>query len=369
MAALYILGHIYPEKTGGMEIFNYYFLKQQSENSQDVVYYLSSCSIDNLRSVNIPMSIKKPIRLFYGIQLFRTIFRLRKRIRYVYLSYAPVSWVIPFVISVACSIFNVPYIITIHSGESPMRRFMYPYRIFFKKAYAVVGVSETICAEYGKFFRIKKLLFIPPLIPFENQFGKKQEIREQLGITPDEHMLLFVGALSDIKNPGTVIRAFKQLGHELIESNKLKLVFAGNGELMDTLKEEVVANKLEKYVSFVGTISRDQMPLYYVAADFYITASDYEGTSIALLEAMFHRLPIIAADAPGLNRMIKHNCNGLLFKPKDENALANTINRLLDDPEFAKLLGQQAGRDYLQNYSYQGMINDYETLFSAAKNL
>ena len=46
------------------------------------------------------------------------------------------------------------------------------------------------------------------------------------------------------------------------------------------------------------------IPDYYKTADFYIISSDYEGTSLSLLEAMFNKLAIIASDAPGINRML-----------------------------------------------------------------
>ncbi|HVY53290.1 MAG TPA: glycosyltransferase family 4 protein, partial [Gammaproteobacteria bacterium] len=205
---------------------------------------------------------------------------------------------------------------------------------------------------------------IPPLIPFDDPIEERLALRKQLGLDPGDRIFLFVGALTVIKNPSTVIRAFRKLGYDFIQSKKLKVVFLGDGELMDSLSKEIAADQLENYFLLKGSVARNQVPMYYKAADFYITASDYEGTSIALLEAMFHRLPIIAADAPGLNRMIKHNSNGILFKPKDENSLADAISRLLVDPKFANTLGLQASQDYLQDYSFKAMMTEYEKLFS-----
>jgi glycosyltransferase involved in cell wall biosynthesis len=73
-----------------------------------------------------------------------------------------------------------------------------------------------------------------------------------------------------------------------------------------------------------------------------------EGLPKVLLEAAACNKPIIATNVPGCKEIVRHEVNGLLIPPKDEVALAEAIRRLLDNPEFAKQLGEN-GREIVKN--------------------
>ena len=73
-----------------------------------------------------------------------------------------------------------------------------------------------------------------------------------------------------------------------------------------------------------------------------------EGLPKVLLEAAACSKPIISTNVPGCKEIVRHEVNGLLIPPKDEVALAESIRRLLDNPEFAKQLGEN-GREIVKN--------------------
>jgi glycosyltransferase involved in cell wall biosynthesis len=73
-----------------------------------------------------------------------------------------------------------------------------------------------------------------------------------------------------------------------------------------------------------------------------------EGLPKVLLEAAACSKPIISTNVPGCKEIVRHEVNGLLIPPKDEVALAEAIRRLLDNPEFAKQLGEN-GREIVKN--------------------
>lgn len=81
-----------------------------------------------------------------------------------------------------------------------------------------------------------------------------------------------------------------------------------------TLEDYVNRNNLSERVRFLGIIPNDKVCDIFSLTDIYIIASDFEGTSISLLEAMFNAKPIIASNVPGLNDMIFSGENGLLFE-------------------------------------------------------
>ncbi len=75
-------------------------------------------------------------------------------------------------------------------------------------------------------------------------------------------------------------------------------------------------------------------------------SSDYEGMPNAMLEAMALGLPVVATDCPpgGPRMVIEHEKNGLLVPIRDEMALADAINRLIEDRDLAVRLGAEAAK-------------------------
>ena len=71
-----------------------------------------------------------------------------------------------------------------------------------------------------------------------------------------------------------------------------------------------------------------------------MTSSCYEGFPMVLLEAMAHKLPIIAPDLAGNPEIIEENVNGLLFQPGSERSLITVIKKLWNDHELAERISK-----------------------------
>ncbi len=363
-SGLYIFGNLYPYLTGGMEIFNYYFLKHQLKNVNNKVYYLSHDMIEESEQNFVPLKKVWPVRLFYPFQFFFAVKKLKSELDYAYISFAEQSWIISFSQSLILRHFKIPYIITIHWGKEPAWKFKYPFEYFFTNAHSVIGVSDPVCKAYKKVLGEKDVLFIPPLIPFEAFSKTKSEAKKKLGYNNEENIILFVGTLKPMKNPHIILQAVQLIEPTFLTANKIRLLFAGTGEMLDHLKTTTKKLQLTEFVRFDGLISRENIPSYYKAADCYIISSDYEGTSVSLLEAMFNRLPIIASDSPGINSMLRNNHNALLYKTNDTHKLAQNIKHIFSDTILAESLAENAYLDYEKNYSYEVMMKQYSAIFS-----
>jgi glycosyltransferase involved in cell wall biosynthesis len=365
LSGLYVLGSLYPHVTGGMEIFNYYFLNNRLENAADEIYYLGQEKTDSKNGNFVPLKKLWPTRLFYPVQFFFAVSRLRKQLDYVYICYAEQSWIIPYSQSVILRFFKIPYIVTNHWGKEPDWKFKYPYVYYFRHAHAVIGVSEPICSAFKKVIPDQDFQYIPPLIPFQRALKSKPESKAQLGYDDQEKILLFVGSLKGMKNPDKIVEAFRIIGSPWLHDHNMRLVLVGKGEMENELRRKIEQGGLDKYVRMPGLVSRELIPDYYNAADVYIISSDYEGTSLSLLEAMFNRLAIIASDAPGINRMLTHEYNALLYDTVSAGQLAGTIKRIFSDPELANRLSEMAAAEFNRQFSYESMIEKYMAIFSS----
>jgi glycosyltransferase involved in cell wall biosynthesis len=363
---LYVLGSLYPDVTGGMEIFNYYFLNYQLKESEDSIFYLGEKRADNIKGNFIFFKKRWPVRIFYPLQFFMAVYRLRKKISYAYISYAEQSWIIAFSNGFILRLFKIPYIITIHWGKNPDWKFKYPFVYYFRHAHSVIGVSEPVCFAFKKIIPDQDFQYIPPLIPFIQSHKSKNDLKRQLGFQSDEKILLFVGSLKAMKNPDKIIEAFRLIGPVYLQEHKIRLILAGTGEMEIELRGRIENYQLDKYIRMEGLVSRENIPDYYKAADAYIISSDYEGTSLSLLEAMYNRLAIIGSDAPGINKMLIREQNALLYETQNSDQLAESIKRIFSDQQLAKELGDRAFKDFDHQYSYSSMINKYQAIFSSA---
>jgi len=87
-----------------------------------------------------------------------------------------------------------------------------------------------------------------------------------------------------------------------------------------------------------------------------------------LLEAMACEIPVVGSDVLGINEVVKHNENGLLFPIHDEEMLTNNLRSLLINDALRKTMGGN-GRLYVEkNYDLEREIRDYDALFQHLKH-
>lgn len=159
-----------------------------------------------------------------------------------------------------------------------------------------------------------------------------------------EKAVVHSGRLVDFKNQLLLIRAFVRV-HEKHPDYVLKIYgpdsFDGTKEQLEALIEEKDA---EHYVFLMGASAQLEKDMIDGAVAAF--SSDYEGMPNAMLEAMALGLPVVATDCPpgGPRMVIENGKNGLLVPVRDELALAEAINRLIEDRALAVRLGAEAAK-------------------------
>lgn len=150
------------------------------------------------------------------------------------------------------------------------------------------------------------------------------------------------GRLVDFKNQPMLVRAFANV-HKRHPDYDLKIYggdsFDGTKEILEELIAELQA---QDYIHLMG--ASDNLEKELVDAALFAFTSDWEGLPNALMEAMALGLPIVATDCPcgGPRTIMTNEVNGLLIPIKNQKALENGINRLIEDRELAERLGMEA---------------------------
>ncbi len=153
---------------------------------------------------------------------------------------------------------------------------------------------------------------------------------------PDEFRLLSVSRLVEKKGIDTLVRAVARL---VAEGRHVSLTVAGEGPLRKHLTRLVRRLELSDQVHLPGAMTQDALGRLYqrgvgafalpcrVAED-----GDRDGIPVALMEAMARAVPVVSTPVSGIPELISHQVHGLLVPPNDDQALANALATLMDDP-------------------------------------
>jgi glycosyltransferase involved in cell wall biosynthesis len=167
-------------------------------------------------------------------------------------------------------------------------------------------------------------------------------LRESLSIPADAVVAAFVATLDrahHFKRLDLAIQALAQSGDD-----RLHLLVAGGGELLERYRSDAVAAGVGARVHFLGSVPHPQLPGVLRAADlFLLTTEPPESFGIVVIEAMACGLPAIASDYPGVRAVVNEGETGLLVPRGDAGAVAAAMNRLAADPAERARMGA-AGR-------------------------
>ncbi|MBI1278363.1 MAG: glycosyltransferase [Anaerolineaceae bacterium] len=167
------------------------------------------------------------------------------------------------------------------------------------------------------------------------------EARKQLNL-PDAPTIVTAARLTAWKGVDHLITALGRIPD-------VRLMVAGEGELLESLKAQAAANGVSDRVSFLGKISRDKLAVYMKAADYLALYSGYEGLSHTLLESLLAGTPVIASDKGGNPEVVRHNVNGLLVPYVDVEALTASLEAAFRPGERERLAANsQTGMERFQ---------------------
>jgi glycosyltransferase involved in cell wall biosynthesis len=185
----------------------------------------------------------------------------------------------------------------------------------------------------------------------------RQRGRLKLGLGDKHFVIAFFGYLYRTKGIEFLLQAFSLVRQK---KNEVKLLFIGGKvgldvegssdyfEHMQSLAKELGLND---DVLWTGPVKSDQEEgsMYLYAADIavlpFLQGVQLNNSSLASIAA--HELPIIATRGPLMDSVFVHGRNILLSEPKDAQAIANHILRLMDDPSLMATL--KAGVRHLTN--------------------
>ncbi len=218
--------------------------------------------------------------------------------------------------------------------------------------------------------------FLNDLVPGENVDEKTHIVH--CGLSPDDFappdskpandvpVLLFVAQLVERKGTPVLVEACKILTER---GAKFKCVIIGDGPQKMLVEQLVERHALQKVIELTGAVFQERLKEYLEQADVFVlpcvTASnnDVDGVPVSLMEAMAMEIATVSTRVSGIPELIQDNVSGLLVPEQDAEALADALQRLLEDDELCLRLGKAGRQKVLREFNIDKSTAQLAVLF------
>ena len=178
-------------------------------------------------------------------------------------------------------------------------------------------------------------------------------VREELRLGKDP-VVTFVGRLAPPKDPLTLLEAIR-----ILPEGRVLLI--GDGELRPQIERFVQERSLPGRVVMAGF--RSDIPEVLAASDVFVLSSRWEGLPLTVIEAMMAGLPVVAARVGGIPELVEDGETGFLVPPSDPEALAEALQRLLEDEGLRRRMGEAGREKALRGFTLERMLAQIQRVY------
>lgn len=256
--------------------------------------------------------------------------------------------------------YGIPYAVIEHwtkyfrpkTFRNPWHKYL--SRFVARKASAVMPVTHHLkqCMEaYGmKNNNYQVINNVVDDIFFKEYPAEKKEKVQILNVTSsnDAH-----------KNITGILRTIERLSQKRTD---FEMIVIGDGADFDQIKAyEKSLNIASGVVRFTGLLEGHDLVKMYKACDFTILFSNFENIPVVISESFVCGKPVISTDVGGIKEHI-HADNGILIKAKDEEALLNSIDWMIDN--YKKYNSEKIAEEAYQKYSYEHVGKELTDIYT-----
>jgi D-inositol-3-phosphate glycosyltransferase len=248
-------------------------------------------------------------------------------------------------------------------------------RLLLSEADKIIASTEAELTQFRWLYHQEtdKVEIIEPGVDTSHFYPiPADEAREFVEVTDDRRIILFVGRIEPLKGLDSLLSAIALLD-QLGQHDLHLMVIGGEPDAdpeeitveMDRLQAMTRELKLDDQVTFLGKRDQDVLQYYYSAAEIVVMPSHYESFGLVALEAMACGTPVVASETGGLVFLVKDGETGLHVPTAAPQALADKLQRLLENEAELGRLGHQAAK-YARSFEWgkvaDRMIQVYEEL-------
>jgi glycosyltransferase involved in cell wall biosynthesis len=237
------------------------------------------------------------------------------------------------------------------SHKSDMLYFQTLYRLYMKRATAILSVSHNAARDLVQFLRLDarkvSTVHLAPAPYFRKIDDPQliQKVRRKYDLP--SRFILNVGLIYPGKNIPNLLKALKLAR----EKEDVKLVIAGGGRRLYTDELRRIDDLgLRQHVFLIGYVPHEDLPAVYSTAEALVFPSFYESFGLVSLEAMACGCPVVTSLTGGTREAAGDAA--IYVRPGDETELARAILRVLTEPELRSAL-REKGFQNAKRFSWE----------------
>lgn len=254
-----------------------------------------------------------------------------------------------------------PLIFHIHALETDRGGLLVNNDIFAIEKYGMEQADQVVAvSEYTKKCIVNNYHIDPNKIAIVHNgtYADKSVARPKVAQEKNVKNVLFVGRLTNQKGPNFFIEAAKKV---VAFRQDVKFILVGTGDLMRDLIEKVATLGIGQYVHFAGFLAPGMVDAVYGAADLYIMPSVSEPFGLTCLEALSRDVPVIISKQSGASEVLHHVLKVDFW---DVNEMTNKILAVFNYPPLVRTMLTNAKRE-LTNLTWDKTADAIIQLYAA----
>ena len=270
-----------------------------------------------------------------------------------HLYYKAPDWIGPIV----AEALEIPYVVAeashaLKRASGPWSRNHQQVEAALRRADLVIGLNshdrarvEPALGSHGRYVQLRP--FLEPRA-IADRSASRATLAARHDLPNDATWLLAVGMMRE----DAKLESYRVLASALSKvetKSEWRLIVIGDGPA-----RQAAEAALGPTTVFVGALTRDQLALYYAAADLFVWPSIREAYGMALLEAQSAGLAAVAGNTGGVPDILRDGTTGLLCPEGDPAAFARAVEHLIDTPDTRLAMGVNARIVTAQDHGFHG---------------
>lgn len=231
-----------------------------------------------------------------------------------------------------------------------------PYNVS-NRIIALTNFEKEVLISCG--LQRRRIVVIPhgvALIPRRNGLRKRLGLENKFVILTVARFVAQKGHRYLIDSIPSVIRRFD--AHYLMVGRE--------SAILPSLREYSKRLNVDKNITFLTSLSDDDLSAAYTESDIFVLPSLYESFGMVLLEAMAAGKPVVATNVGGIAEIVEDGKTGIVVPPADPESLSIAVQSLLRSGELRSKLGEEAQRNVLENYRWSTVADRTEAVYEDA---
>lgn len=265
---------------------------------------------------------------------------------------------------------GIPYDISLHGLDllrataNPWKRFW--TQLILNRSHLVMVNSDwtrsLVVSRFPQLTTRIRRMYPCPSFP-EPTFNDILRFKERWNLGSSQ-VILSVSRLVDRKGHDVALEAFKILSQTHPD---MRYVIVGDGPDRERLQYLADSLKVADRVVFTGSLPDDDVAAALHAATVFLLptrsdGTDVEGFGLVFLEAAVAGLPVVAGEGGGVAEAVEDGKTGFVVQPRDPQAVAEAVRRLLDDQELRTRMSNTARERVAREFQWEKQLEEYRRL-------